>query len=147
MAIMRWSPFADLIRVQDQMNRVFDDAMRRPSDEPSLDRAWSPPVDIYEDSEGFVIKAELPELKKSDITLKVEDNTLTLSGERKFENEETKENYHTIERFYGKFSRSFSLPDTVDQAKIAAKSKDGVLRIDLPKKAETQPRSVEISVN
>ena len=114
--------------------------------ERSLDATWTPAVDIMEDPENFVIKAELPEMAKKDVHISLENTTLTLSGERKLERDESKDNDHTIERFYGKFSRSFTLPDTVDRSKVEAEMQDGVLRVTLPKRPETKPRSVDIKV-
>ena len=146
MAIVRWSPFSDLLKVQDEMNRLFDDATRRRTDERSLDAAWAPAVDIFEDAEAYVIKAELPEMAKKDVNISLENNTLTLSGERKLERDEKKDQYHTIERFYGRFARSFTLPDVVDREKVGAEMKDGVLRVTLPKRAETKPRAIDIKV-
>ena len=146
MALVRWEPFADLLRVQHQMNRRYYDGARRSGRERSLEATWSPPVDIYEDTENFVVKAELPEVDPKSVDIRLDQNTLTISGERTLEGAEEKDQYHTIERFYGKFSRSFNLPDTVDQGKVVAEAKDGVLRVVLPKKPETQAREIEIKV-
>ena len=145
MALVRWDPFAELFRVQDQMNRLFDDSRRR-SGPRELAGAWTPAVDIYEDQESFVVKAELPEVDGKDVDIRLDSNTLTIAGERKLEREEDKESYHTVERCHGKFSRSFTLPDTVDQDKVTAEASNGVLRVVLPKKPETKPREIEIKV-
>ena len=107
---------------------------------------WAPSVDVYEDEEKLVIKAELPEMNQKDIEVHVEENQLTITGERKLEKEEKKEKYHKIERSYGTFSRSFTLPSTVDQDKIKAHYDRGVLKIELPKKEETKPRHIAIDV-
>jgi len=146
MALVRWDPFADLFRVQDQMNRLFADVSRRRTREPALDASWAPPVDIFEDNENFVIKVELPEIDAKNVDIHLENNTLTLTGERKLERDESKDQYHAIERFYGKFSRSFTLPDSVDQDKVTARAGDGVLRLVLPKKPETKPRAIDVKV-
>jgi len=146
MSLVRWDPFNDLFKIQDQMNRVFEDYTNRRQREKALDATWAPAVDVYEDTERFVIKAELPEISAKDVDIRLENNVLKISGERKLERDEKKDQYHTIERFYGRFSRSFTLPDTVDQEKISAETKDGVLTISLPKKPETKPRAIQIKV-
>lgn len=146
MSLVRWKPFSDLVTLQDQLNRLFEDSGRRGVAERSLDAAWTPAVDVLETPEAYVIKAELPEIKSKDVSIHLENNVLTLSGERKLEQEDNKDNYHTIERFHGRFSRSFSLPGSVDQDKVVAEAKDGVLRINLPKKPESKPKAVEIKV-
>lgn len=149
MAIVRWEPFRDLMTLQDRMNRLFEESVGRfrATDE-SLDAgAWSPAVDIYETEQDIVLKAELPEVNLKDIDIRLENNTLTLKGERKFERETQKENYHRVERSYGMFSRSFTLPSTVDQEKIKADYKDGILKVTLPKKEETRPKQIKVDVN
>ncbi|MGB7622356.1 MAG: Hsp20/alpha crystallin family protein [Terriglobia bacterium] len=149
MAIVRWEPFRDLITLQERMNRLFDERFgRMRTTEESLDSgSWSPAVDIYETEQDIVLKAELPEIREKDIDIRLENNTLTLKGERKFEKETQEENYHRLERSYGTFSRSFTLPATVDQEKINAEYKDGVLKITLPKKAETKPKQIKVNIN
>ena len=128
MAINRWDPFRDLGSLQDRMNRLFDDAGRGwRSDEPAATTTWSPAVDIFETQGEIVVKAELPGMERNDITLNLEKNVLTLRGERKFEKETKEDNYHRIERSYGGFSRAFAIPATVDEEKIKADYKDGVL--------------------
>jgi HSP20 family protein len=107
---------------------------------------WSPLVDVFEDQDGITLKAELPEVDAKDVDIQLEGNTLTLRGERKLEQEENRDGYHRIERTYGAFSRSFTLPEQVDVEHITAQSKDGVLRIHLPKKAETKPRQIKVAV-
>jgi len=146
MAVVRWDPFRDLSLLQDRMNRLFDDAGRtwRP-DEPAATTSWSPAVDIYETEGEIVVKAELPGLDRKAITLHLENNVLTLRGERKFQKETKEENYHRIERSYGNFSRSFSIPATVDEEKIRADYKDGVLMIFLPKKEQAKPKQIRIA--
>src|SRR5712671_7710086 len=130
MAVVRWDPFRDLNVLQDRMNRLFNDTGRTwHTDEPSATTTWSPSVDIYETEGEIVVKAELPGMERKDITLNLENNVLTLRGERRFEKETKDENYHRIERSYGNFSRSFSIPATVDEETIRADYKDGVLKI------------------
>jgi HSP20 family protein len=108
---------------------------------------WTPLVDIFEDSEGITLKVELPEVDASDVDIQVEGNALTLRGERKLENAERQDGYHRIERSYGSFGRRFTLPTTVDMATVSARSRDGVLRIFLPKKAETKPRQIKVEAD
>ena len=146
MAVVRWDPFRDLGMLQDRMNRLFDDAGRGwRTDEPAATTTWSPSVDIFETEGEIVVKAEVPGMDRKDITLHLENNVLTLRGERKFEKETKEENYHRIERSYGNFSRSFSIPATVDEEKIRADYKDGVLQIVLPKKDQAKPKQIKIA--
>ena len=150
MAIVhRNDPFRDLLALQDQLFRTFDSAYRGRGreDEQSMVATWSPLVDVFEDTEGITLKAELPEVDSKDVEIQVEGNTLTLKGERKLENEEKRDGYHRIERTYGAFSRTFTLPNTVDAEHITAASKDGVLRVFLPKKPETKPRQIKVAVS
>jgi len=128
------------------MNRLFEDAGRGwRKDEPAATTTWSPSVDIYETDTEIVVKAELPGIERKDISLNLEKNVLTLRGERRFEKETKEENYHRIERNYGGFSRSFSIPATVDEEKIRAEYRDGVLRIALPKKEQVKPKQIQIN--
>jgi HSP20 family protein len=128
------------------MNRLFDDAGRGwRTDEPAATTSWSPSVDIFETEGEIVVKAELPGMDRKDITLHLENNVLTLRGERKFQKETKDENYHRIERSYGNFSRSFSIPAAVDEEKIRADYKDGVLKIALPKKEQARPKQIKIA--
>ncbi len=145
MAIIRWDPFRDMMTLRDKMNRLFEDmAVNRGEDKDLVTSTWSPAVDIYETAEELVLTAEVPGLEDKDIEIRLEDNTLTLKGERKFEKETQEENYHRIERAYGTFYRSFTLPPYVDQEGIKAEHENGVLKVRLPKKAETKPRKVQI---
>src|ERR671936_455361 len=129
MAVVKWDPFRDLGVLQDRMNRLFDDAGRVwRNDEPSATTTWSPSVDIFETEGEIVVKAELPGMDRKDISLHLENNVLTLRGDRKFEKETKDENYHRIERSYGAFSRSFSIPATVEEGRIRAEHKAGVLK-------------------
>jgi HSP20 family protein len=148
MAIVRNDPFRDLFTLQDQLFRTFGSAYRnRGEEEQAVTATWSPLVDVFEDADGITLKAELPEVNASDVEIQVEGNTLTLKGERQLEREDKRDSYHRIERTYGAFSRTFTLPNTVDVEHISAESKDGVLRIHLPKKAETKPRQIKVAVS
>jgi len=146
MAVVRWDPFRDLNLLQDRMNRLFEDANRNwKSDEPASTTTWSPAVDIFETESEIVVKAEVPGMERKDITLNLENNVLTLKGERRFLKEAKEENYHRIERSYGGFSRAFSIPATVDEEKIRADYQDGVLKIVLPKKEQLRPKQIKIA--
>jgi len=148
MAITRFDPFRDLAVLQDRMNRLFNDSVSGHGREDDLMNrgTWTPAVDIFEEDGGLVLKAELPEISREDIDITVENNTLTLRGERKLANEIKQENFHRIERAYGKFVRQFALPPTVDSGKIAADFKDGVLTVKLPLREEMKPRTVKVNV-
>jgi len=146
MALTRWDPFRDLSIMQERMNRMFEDAGRGwRGDEPSATTTWSPAVDIYETENEIQVQAELPGVDRKDIALNLEKNVLTLKGERRFEKETKQENYHRIERAYGGFSRSFSIPAIVDEEKIRADYKDGILKIALPKKEQVKPKQIPIA--
>ncbi|MEW5975539.1 MAG: Hsp20/alpha crystallin family protein [Acidobacteriota bacterium] len=149
MTITKWEPLRDLLTLQDRMNRLFDDSMRsvRGTDEALSSALWSPPVDIYETEGEVILKAELPEVNQNQIDIKVENNTLTISGERALERDAKRENFHRIERAYGSFSRSFSLPTTIDQEKIRAEYKDGILKLTMPKREETKPKQIKVSLS
>lgn len=145
MSIVRFEPFRDLAIFQDRVNRLFGDLYGQR--EEGVLSNWVPAVDIYEgDNKGLVLKADLPDVKREDVSVTVENNTLTLSGERKLESDVKQEQYHRIERAYGRFSRSFSLPTTVDASQIAAEFKNGVLTIRLPFREEAKPRSIDVAV-
>ena len=146
MAIVKYNPFGELRSIQEQMNRLLDLAWQRETGEELKEGLWQPPVDIYEDSESVVIKAELPDIDQKDIEVKIEDNTLTLRGERKQEKDLKKENYHRIERYYGTFQRSFALPHTINQEKVKASCERGVLTITLPKRQETKPKQINVEI-
>ncbi len=146
MAVTRWDPFRDLNLLQDRMNRLFDDAGRGwRSDEPVSTTTWSPAIDIFETEGEIVVKAELPGLDRKDITVHLENNVLTLRGDRRFAKESKEENYHRIERSYGGFSRAFSIPMSVDEQSISADYKDGILNIRLPKKEQAKPKQIRIN--
>lgn len=141
MALVRWNPVRELAGMEiDRLNRMFTDFYGE-----SFGRTWVPPVDIYEtEDHEVVLKAELPEMKREDISVTFENNTLTLKGERKFEQEARKDNYHRVERSYGGFTRSFTLPATVDASRISASYKDGVLTIRLPQREEARPKQIAV---
>lgn len=145
MAIIRWDPFMDLITIREKMNPLFEEAVISRGEEKDLvSSSWTPTVDIFETENELVLSAEVPGINEKDIEIKIEDNTLTLRGERKFENETKEENYHRIERAYGSFFRSFSLPLSINQDIIKAEHLNGVLKIIMPKKPELKPRKVKI---
>ena len=149
MNIVRFDPFREMASLQDRVNRIFADAYSRHGDDDLTTRgSWVPPVDIYEnDKHELVLKAELPDVAREDINLRVENNTLTISGTKKAENEVKEQQYRRIERTYGSFSRSFTLPATVDAGAIAAEFKNGVLSIRLPLREEAKPRKIQVAVN
>jgi HSP20 family protein len=150
MAIMRNDPFRDLFQLQDQLFKTFDSAVRggrSAQGEQGLTGTWTPLVDVFEDADGVTLKVELPEVEANDVEVHVEDNTLTLRGERKLEQPTVENGYQRLERAYGAFQRSFALPPTIDAEHISAESKDGVLRIRLPKRAETKPRQIKVQVD
>jgi len=145
MAIIRWDPFRDLVTLRERMNRLFEDAFTSRGEEKDLvASSWSPSVDIYETENEIVLTAEVPGVDEKNIEIKLEDNTLSLKGERTFEKETKEENYHRIERAYGSFYRSFTLPRNIDQDNIKAESENGILRISMPKKPELKPKKVKI---
>ncbi len=149
MAIVRWwDPMRDLAGIQDKMNQIFEDTFTRTRgrEEGLTVGMWTPAVDIYETDSAVVVKAELPGVQKEQVTVDVKDGILSLRGERKYEEEVKGENFHRIERSYGTFQRSFSLPTTVDQEKISATMKDGVLEVALLKKEAAQPKQINVTV-
>lgn len=149
MAIVKWDPFRDLVSIQERMNRLFDETFGktfRGEGEELARGIWSPAVDIYETDEHIVMKAELPGIDKKDVSIEVKDNMLVLKGERRFEKEIKEENYHRMERAYGSFQRSFTLPNIVEKDKVSAKYKDGILEITLPKIKEAKPKQIKVAV-
>lgn len=146
MAIAKWDPFKELTTIQDRINRLFDENIGRVRF-PDIELAagsWHPAVDIFETKDNVVLKAELPGVEKKDFSIEVKDNLLTLKGERKFEKETREENYYRMERAYGSFSRSFTLPTTVDKDKVKAKFKDGVLEVTIPKTEAAKPKQINV---
>lgn len=144
--IMRWEPFRNLSSLQEQVNRLFESNFPSRGSESTL-TAWAPAVDVYETENELVIKADLPDVSEMDLDVRVENNMLTIHGERKFEQRVKEENYLRMERSYGSFSRSFSLPNSVNTEAIKAEYKDGVLNITLPKRAESKPKQVKVAVS
>lgn len=148
MAVIRWNdPFRELSLLQDRMNRVFEETVARSTarrDEEVFSGTWAPPVDIVETKDKLVLTAELPGFTEDQIHLRVEDSVLSLDGERAFQKEMGEANYHRIERSYGRFLRSFTLPTHVDPEKIAATFANGVLTVELPKREETKPKTIKI---
>jgi HSP20 family protein len=141
MALVRWDPARELASMEiDRLHNMFSNFYGE-----GLSRTWVPPVDIYETSQHeVVVKAELPEMKREDISVTFENNVLTLTGERKISDEVSSDRFQRLERFYGKFSRSFTLPSTVDASNISASYKDGVLTVRLPQREETKPRQIAV---
>jgi HSP20 family protein len=147
MTTTRWDPFRDLMAIQDRMNRLFQETMARQRGEEELELGqWSPAVDIYETGDRIVLRADLPGLEQSEIEVRVDDNTLTLRGDRKAPADVKAEDFHRAERPHGPFLRSFSLPQNVDQGGIRATHKNGVLEIVLPRKREAKASSIRVDV-
>ena len=144
MAITRYDPFRELFQASDQLNRLFGTWPRRQEE---LAVTAFPTVDIFEDGEGITLTAELPGIDPKAVEVKVENHTLTLGGERKLEREDKKDHYHRIENWYGTFTRSFTLPNTVDVDKVKAEHKNGLLRVFLPRREETKPRSIKVKID
>ena len=141
------SPLADVAVLQNRLNSIFNDFARPESDQESLALGnFIPPVDVYEDEHQLVLKLEVPGIKQEDLDVRVENQTLTVKGERKFETNEKEENFHRIERRYGSFTRSFTLPQTVDTATPKASYEHGVLAIVLPKKEAAKPKQVKVEI-
>ncbi len=145
MSIVRYDPFRDLRTLQEEVNRLFTGSMPRGfADEGIARGAWSPSVDIYENKDQIVLEAELPGMKREDFELSIENSVITLRGQRQFEKKDESDNYHRVERAYGTFTRSFTLPNTVTAEGANAEYKNGVLRVTLPKREETKARRIEI---
>jgi len=146
MAIVRYDPFRDLRTLQEEVNRLFSTNLTRAFDDEGIGRgAWAPSVDIYENKDQIVLEAELPGMKQEDFDLTIENNVITLRGERRFEKTDDSDNYHRVERSYGSFTRSFTLPQTVSAEEAKAEYSNGVLRVTLPKREEAKSRRIEIS--
>jgi HSP20 family protein len=148
MAIVRWDPFREFSQLQERINRAFSDAYGRSGDDALLTSgSWVPPVDIYQNGDHeLVLKAELPDMTREDIDITVDNGTLTIKGNKKFSTEVKEDQFHRIERRYGAFSRSFSLPPTVDPNKVGAEYKSGVLTVRLPLREEAKPRQIKVDV-
>ncbi len=146
MSVVRYDPFRDLRGLQEEVNRLFSTNLSRAFGDEGIARgAWTPSVDIYENKNQIVLEAELPGMNREDFDLTIENNVLTLRGERRFEKRSEADNYHRVERAYGSFSRSFTLPQTVSAENAAAEYKNGVLRVTLHKREEVKARRIEIS--
>lgn len=148
MAIVRWSdPFREFAQLQDRVNRVFSDTYGRSDEGLLTSGSWVPPVDIYQNGDHeLVLKAELPDMAREDIDITVDKGTLTIKGEKRLSSDAKEEQFHRMERRYGTFSRSFSLPPTVDASKVAAEYRNGVLSVRLPLREEAKPRQIKVDV-
>jgi HSP20 family protein len=144
--LTRWEPFREFTTLQDRMNRLFRDSYGD-GEEALTTSSFAPPVDVYEDDHNLTLKIEVPGIDEEDIDVRVENNVLTVHGERKFEKEEKEENFRRVERQYGSFTRSFALPNTVDTDRIQANYEKGILRIQLAKKAEAKPKQIKVNVS
>src|ERR1700752_1768048 len=146
MSIVRYDPFRDLRTLQEEVNRLFSTNLTRAFGDEGIARGgWAPSVDIYENKDQIVLEAELPGMKKEDFDLSIENNVITLRGERRFEKSEETDNYHRVERSYGSFTRSFTLPQTVSAEGATAEYNNGVLRVTLPKREETKSRRIQVT--
>lgn len=143
--LSRFEPFRGATTLQDQINRLLNEAFDRTSDEANL-TTWAPAVDIYETEHELVVKADIPEIKPEELDIRVENNILSIRGERKFEKEVSENNYLRVERSYGSFSRSFSLANTVNAEAIKADYKNGVLTLSIPKREEAKPKQIKVNV-
>jgi HSP20 family protein len=148
MAMIRWDPFREMSALQERMNRLMSDFRTRTpwTEEEMAQGGWVPAVDIYETKEAIVLNVELPGVTKDDMALEVKDNTLTLKGEKKLEKDVKEESYHRMERTYGSFMRAFTLPSTVQQEKVKARFKDGILEVTIPKAEEARPKQIKVDV-
>jgi HSP20 family protein len=144
MAISRWDPFREVVALQNRFNSLLGGLNE--GDSPLTTASFVPAVDVYEDAEKVVLKLEVPGIEEKDLDVRVENHTLTVKGERKFEKEEKEENFHRIERRYGSFYRAFTLPNTVDTENVDAKYNAGVLKLELKKKPEAQPKQIKVNV-
>jgi HSP20 family protein len=145
--LTRWEPFREFSTLQDRINRAFRESRSQGGhDEPLTASSFAPAVDVYEDEHTVTLKIEVPGIDEKDIDVRLENNTLTVHGERKIEKEEKEENYRRVERQYGSFTRTFTLPTTVDSEKVSATYDKGVLKIALPKKAEAKPKQIKVNV-
>ena len=147
--LARWSPFQEMERMHRELDRMFNgwrNLIPHPEEAMTISE-WSPAVDIVEDEKEFIVKVELPEVKKDDVKVTVEHDTLTIRGERKAEKEEKNRKFHRVERYYGRFERSFSIPDDAEAAKVNAEFKDGVLRVHLAKSEKARPKQIEVKVS
>ncbi|GBC83607.1 Spore protein SP21 [bacterium HR11] len=142
--LRRWDPFREMERLTERMERLFEEFFPTVRREEEREYLWAPAVDVYENDKAYVVEVDLPGLKKEDVKVTLQNNVLTIQGERRLAREEKGVDYHRQERFYGKFLRSFTLPDTVDADKVSAEFKDGVLRLTLPKREPSAGRVIEV---
>jgi HSP20 family protein len=149
MNLIKWDPYRELEEMSSRLNRFFGrtDVLARAPEEKMTPAVWAPAVDIKETPEEYVIKAEIPEVKKEEVKVLIKDGLLTLSGERHIEKEEKTKKFHRVERAYGAFTRSFELPTDVDDKKVSADFKDGMLLVHLPKSEQAKPKSVEVKIS
>lgn len=141
-----FDPFREMFDLQRRINQLFENSNATASSEGVALSTWTPAIDVYEDENAYLIKLELPEVSREDVKVNFHDNTLSVSGERRFENEDKRESYHRVERNYGQFYRSFTLPPNVNVEAINAQFKDGMLRLTIPKKEEAKPKQIQINV-
>jgi HSP20 family protein len=148
MAVTRWDPYRDVLALQNRMNSIFQEFSRSNSGENDVvtTAGFVPPVDIFEDENKLVLKIEIPGMRQEDLDVRLENNTLSVKGERSFQSEGKEENFHRVERRYGSFYRAFTIPNTVDPNSIKADYEAGVLRLELNKKAETKPKQIKVNV-
>jgi HSP20 family protein len=145
--MVRWSPLSEFDTLQRNINRLFNDVSSSKSErQEGPDAMWAPPVNTYEDKEGYTLYCDLPGMNQKDVKVNLDKDTLTISGTRKLENEENRESYQRIECAFGTFNRSFSLPGTIDSEKIDANMENGVLKVRLPKREESKPKQISISI-
>jgi HSP20 family protein len=146
--LTRWEPFREMAALHDRMGRLWNEQFNSLSGDESLNAgSFVPPVDVYEDEHGIELKMEVPGISEKDIDIRLENNVLTVTGERKIEKEEKQENFHRVERRYGTFSRSFTLPNTVDNQHVTASYDKGVLKISLGKRADAKPRQIKVTID
>ena len=146
MTLMRWKPFGDLVSMQGRINRLFDDAFSDIGKDQESFASWYPATDIYETKDDYVFKLEVPGLAKDEVNVELNNNTLTIKGEKKESKEVKKEDYHRVESFTGSFSRSYTLPRNIDAKKIEANMKDGILELRVAKAEEAKPKAISIDV-
>jgi HSP20 family protein len=144
--LTRWDPFREFSTLQDRMNRVFRDSFGGGREDALTASSFAPAIDVYEDEHNVTLKIEVPGIDEKDIDVRIENNTLTVHGERNFEKEEKEENFRRIERQYGSFTRSFTLPNTLDPEQVSANYDKGVLKIKLAKRAEAKPKQIKVNV-
>jgi HSP20 family protein len=146
-SFMNMDPVREMFELQRDINRLFEGSLGKSSQQETTLNAWTPTVDIFEDENAFLLKVELPEVSRDDVKVNLDDNVLSISGERRLEFEDKRDGYHRVERSFGQFYRSFTLPPNVNTEAISAEVKDGVLRLTLPKKEEAKPKQIQVKVS